>query len=97
MGQGDLPTPRRGPLRRRRERRQLEQLAEASTRVVTPTTLSGHIKIVEDQVHGVQVDGRTAERDLVVPEPDAPVGDSTSPPTTGFRVRPVPIDEPIGE
>lgn len=97
MGQGDLPTPRRGPLRRRKERRQLQQLAASSTRDDAPTTSTGHIKVVEDQVRATEGDARTAERDLGAHEPDAPVDDSARAQRTGFRVRPVPIDEPIGE
>jgi hypothetical protein len=72
-------------------------LAESSTRDVPPTTGTSHIKIVEDQARAIEVDVRTAEPDLAVHEPDAPVDDSTRPQSAGFRVRPVPIDEPIGE
>ena len=90
MGQGDVPMSRGGPIRRRREKRQLEQLAEASEREVTPRAATAHVKVIEDQTDA-------AEQDLEGQEPAAP---SDVPPTirsTGFHVRPVPIDQPFGE
>ena len=48
MGQGDIPTSRGGPLRRRREKRQLEHLAEESDREVTPGTDRTHVRVLED-------------------------------------------------
>ena len=97
MGQGDLPTPRSGPFRRRRERRQLQQLAETSTRDVTPTRSTVHIKIVEDEFRAAEVVVGPTERDPGIHEPASPLDDSLKERPTGFRVRPVPIDEPIGE
>ena len=49
MGQGDVPTSRGGPFRRRREKRQLEELAEASARGVTPRASSAHVRVLDDQ------------------------------------------------
>jgi hypothetical protein len=90
MGQGDVPTSRGGPIRRRREKRQLEQLAEASERDVTPRAATAHVKVIEDQADA-------AEQDLEAQEPASP---SDVPPpirSTGFHVRAVPIDQPFGE
>jgi len=89
MGQGDVPTSRGGPLRRRREKRQLEQLAEASEREVPPRTATAHVRVIEDQAVG--------DRDLESQEPDSPIEDSPGIRTGGFHVRPVPIDQPFGE
>ena len=53
----------------------------------------GHIKVIVDQEHNVIEDGAdTTERDLAGQEPYLPER-----PRTGFHVRPVPIDEPLGE
>lgn len=90
MGQGDVPTSRGGPFRRRREKRQLEQLAKATRRDVTPTLASAHIRVIEDQID-------PGDRDLEGQEPEAPVADSPLSPTRGFHVRAVPIDQPLGE
>jgi hypothetical protein len=49
MGQGDVPASPGGPLRRRRERRQLGQLADKSEREVSPTAAKGHVRVIEDQ------------------------------------------------
>ena len=90
MGQGDLPISRRGPFRRRREKRQLEQLAEGS-REALPGTATAHVRVIEDQAEARTRDHLdTHEPDL---PPDAPL---TSRPG-GFHVRAVPIDQPIGE
>jgi hypothetical protein len=42
MGQGDVPASPGGPLRRRREKRQLGKLAEKSDREVSPTASKAH-------------------------------------------------------
>jgi hypothetical protein len=90
MGQGDVPTSRGGPFRRRREKRQLEQLAEASGREVMPTTASTHVRVIEDQI---DADGQAS----AAQEPEPP-GDDTPPVRIGgFHVRAVPIDQPLGE
>lgn len=90
MGQGDLPTPRGGPLRRRRDKRQLEQLAGASERDVALKAATAHVKVIEDQA-----DQR--ERDPVEEAPDPPVESTVQNRTGGFHVRAVPIDQPLGE
>ena len=98
MGQGDLPAPRGGgPFRRRREKRQLEQLAQASKEHVAPGPTTNHVRVVEDQARAV-VEGRAeaVEPDRETPEPDSPPDGSVGR-TSGFHVRPVPIDQPIGE
>jgi hypothetical protein len=67
MGQGDLPTSRGGgPFRRRREKRELEQLVQASKAHVALTPSAAHVKVVEDQAEVViedeaDVDERDAE------------------------------------
>jgi hypothetical protein len=90
MGQGDLPTPRGGPLRRRRDKRQLEQLAGASERDVTLKAATAHVKVIEDQT-----DNR--KPDLVEEAPDPPIENPVQGRTGGFHVRAVPIDQPLGE
>jgi hypothetical protein len=98
MGQGDLPTPRGGPFRRRREKRQLEQLSQASKRNVAPRPATAHVRVVEDQAP-IVIEGQAdaAGRELEPVEPGSLIDDSPDSRTTGFHVRPVPIDEPIGE
>jgi hypothetical protein len=90
MGQGDLPTPRGGPLRRRRDKRQLEQLAGASERDISLTAATAHVRVIEDQVE-------PTNRDPVAEEPDSTVDGPAPGRPGGFHVRPVPIDQPIGE
>src|SRR5271165_2296442 len=98
MAQGDLPTPRGGSLRRRREKRQLQQLAESSERKAAPGTAVGHVKVVEDQSPaptGDQAEAMTHDPEAV--EADAPLDGSPPRTASGFHVRAVPIDQPIGE
>jgi hypothetical protein len=98
MGQGDLPTPRGGgPFRRRREKRQLEQLVQASKEHIAHTPSTAHVKVVEDQAE-VVVEGRAdvVQRELATPDPET-TDDALRSFTGGFHVRPVPIDEPIGD
>lgn len=90
MGQGDIPTSRGGPFRRRREKRQLEQLAEASEREVTPMTGTAHVRVIEDQADA-------SDKDLGKTDTESPVTDSLPIRTGGFHVRAVPIDQPFGE
>ena len=96
MGQGDIPTSRGGPLRRRREKRQLEHLAEESDREITPGTDRTHVRVLED--------GVMAEKPPAPPEqepserpPDAVPADAVPEVRTGFHVRAVPIDQPFDE
>jgi hypothetical protein len=96
MGQGDLPTPRGGPLRRRREKRRLQQLADASDRHVAPRPSIGHVRVVEDQPQVIEDQAEAAKRDNEQ-EADLPVDGSPQRSTGGFHVRAVPIDQPIGE
>jgi hypothetical protein len=100
MGQGDLPAPRGGGLfRRRREKRQLEDLVQASKDQGATIPSSAHVRVVED-LGGLVVEGQTdmAEDDPSTPEQGAP-GDNArkGPLAGGFHVRPVPLDQPIGE
>jgi hypothetical protein len=99
MGQGDLPTPRGGgPFRRRREKRQLEQLVQASKGHVALTPSTAHVKVVEDQAEVVvEGEAHVAERDLEPSEAGSTTDGSQRRLARGFRVRPVPIDQPIGE
>jgi hypothetical protein len=116
MAQGDLPTPRGGgPFRRRREKRQLEQLAHASKDHLEQAPSTAHVKVVGDQADVVADDDADpehpdrdpdrgpdpqasgAERASEAPEPGSPAEDNPPARTGGFRVRPVPIDEPIDE
>lgn len=90
MAQGDVPTSRGGPFRRRREKRQLEQLAKASEREASPRTASAHIRVIEDQ-------NDAADQDLDGLETNSPVADAPQRRTGGFHVRAVPIDQPLDE
>jgi hypothetical protein len=90
MGQGDVPTSRGGPLRRRKEKRQLEHLAASTARDGTPRASAAHVKLIGDE-------SATPTQD---PEKqDAEVPDTGAPPqrTGGFHVRAVPIDQPVGD
>jgi hypothetical protein len=90
MGQGDIPTSRGGPFQRRREKRQLEQLAEQSEKEITPTSASAHVRVIEDQTDA-------SDQDHEKKEPESPVADSPQVRSGGFHVRAVPIDQPFGE
>jgi hypothetical protein len=91
MGQGDVPTSRGGPLRRRKEKRQLEHLAVASERDGTPRPpAAAHVRVIEDRP---EVKAPDPERD----ESDPPVDGAPQPRTGGFHVRAVPIDQPVGD
>lgn len=97
MGQGDLPTPRGGPLRRRREKRRLQQLADASDRHVTPRPSVGHVRVVEHRPQVIEDLAEAAQRDNERQEADLPVDGSPQRSTGGFHVQAVPSDQPIGE
>jgi hypothetical protein len=90
MAQGDVPTSRGGPFQRRREKRQLEQLAKASEREVTPRTASARIRVIEDQ-------NEAGGEDLEGQGTNPPVADTPQSRTAGFHVRAVPIDQPLDE
>jgi hypothetical protein len=99
MAQGDLPAPRGGgPLRRRREKRQLEQLVQASKGHVALTPSTAHVKVMDDQAEDVVEDrADVAERDPEASESGSPTDGPPPSSARGFHVRPVPIDEPIDE
>jgi hypothetical protein len=98
MAQGDLPTPRGSPRRRRREKRQLEQLAEASERHDAPRPSTAHVRVVEGQAPAtVEARTETAKEELDREQSDQPIDGSFRAGSAGFHVRPVPIDQPIGE
>jgi len=93
MGQGDVPTSRGGPLRRRKEKRQLEHLAVTSERDGAPRgPAAAHVKVIEERQEpqvkepAVQTDDTDASNDGV-----------PSPRIGGFHVRAVPIDQPVGD
>jgi hypothetical protein len=90
MGQGDVPTSPGGPLRRRRDKRQLEQLADKSERDVSPGTAKGHVRVIEDQT-------AAKDRESEEQEADAQAEMSQESRPGGFHVRPVPIDQPFSE
>jgi hypothetical protein len=90
MGQGDVPTSRGGPFQRRREKRQLEQLAVATDRELTPTTASAHVRVIEDQTE-------SGDTNLEKQEPEAPEAENVQIRSGGFHVRAVPIDQPFDE
>jgi hypothetical protein len=89
MAQGDVPTSPGGLLRRRREKRQLEQLAEeAARRKSNPSSAQAHVSVIEDQITCNDQVAETQVSDTA----SEPMVDSRP---RGFHVRPVPIDEPI--
>jgi hypothetical protein len=90
MAQGDVPTSRGGPFQRRREKRQLEQLAKGSEREATPRTASAHIRVIEDQ-------NDAGDQHLEGQETNSPVADTPQSRTGRFHVRAVPIDQPFDE
>jgi hypothetical protein len=90
MGQGGVPTSRGGPIRRRREKRQLEHLAASTSRNGTPSASAAHVRLLGDEqptpagkteTHAAE----TADDDTVLPR------------TGGFHVHAVPIDQPVGD
>jgi hypothetical protein len=109
MGQGDVPTSRGGPLRRRREKRQLEHLAASSPdREGTPRPAAAHVRVIEDRADAAPeaVDAPEQAHAQAQPQPHAgahadaqdgraPDERSPQPRTGGFHVRAVPIDQPL--
>jgi hypothetical protein len=80
-----------GPLRRRREKRQLQQLAEnMSRREPSPMADRKHVSVIEDQnaLKRWEPEGNAPDA------PSEPLGDMRS---RGFHVRPIPIDQPFDE
>jgi hypothetical protein len=90
MGQGDVPTSRGGPLRRRKEKRQLEHLAASTVREGTPPASAAHVKLIGDQPAIVPADHE--QQDADAQDTSAP-----QPRTGGFHVHAVPIDQPVGD
>jgi hypothetical protein len=91
MGQGDVPTSRGGPLRRRKEKRQLEHLAVRTERDGTPPPpAAAHVRVIEDRPE-------VEAKDLQAPEPDTEAASDPAPRRGGFHVRAVPIDQPVGD
>jgi hypothetical protein len=91
MGQGDVPTSRGGPLRRRKEKRQLEHLAASTARDGTPPASAAHVKLIGDQP-AVPVQADREKQDA-----EAADGCTPQPRIGGFHVRAVPIDQPVGD
>ncbi|HVA07338.1 MAG TPA: hypothetical protein VNG12_11415 [Acidimicrobiales bacterium] len=90
MGQGDVPTSRGGPLRRRREKRQLEHLAASSDREGAPRAATAHVKVIEDQTE-------VGSLERAASEPDESAEGTPPIRSGGFHVHAVPIDQPFGE
>ena len=90
MGQGDVPTSRGGPLRRRKEKKQLEHLAAATVRDGMPQASAAHVKLIGDLPPAPAPDHERLELN----ESDSSV---PGPRTGGFHVRAVPIDQPVGD
>jgi hypothetical protein len=90
MGQGDVPVSPGGPLRRRREKRQLEHLAEQSERGVSPATARRHVRVIED--HDAATDQEL--KGQAPAAEDEPLKEGHQ---GGFHVRAVPIDQPFDE
>jgi hypothetical protein len=93
MGQGDVPTSRGGPFRRRKEKRQLEHLAASSTRDGVPRASAAHVKVLGD---GSEADPENPG-DPKATESDTSAAYEPAPRPTGFHVRAVPIDQPVGD
>lgn len=92
MGSGGVPTSRGGPLRRRKEKRQLEHLAVRTERDGTPRPpAAAHVRVIEDR-NEVEVKELETPEELETPPAGAP-----QPRTGGFHVRAVPIDQPVGD
>ncbi len=92
MGQGDVPTSRGGPFRRRKEKRQLEHLAASTTRDGSSRASAGHVKVLGD---GSAPEPEPEKRET--PEPEAPTTSEPPPRPSGFHVHAVPIDQPVGD
>jgi hypothetical protein len=97
MGQGDVPTSRGGPLRRRREKRQLEHLAASSDREGSPPPAAAHVKVLGDGAAAEPQALEARDRDAgdAADKADAPDERPSPNRTGGFHVRAVPIDQPL--
>ena len=93
MGQGDVPTSRGGPLRRRKEKRQLEHLAVRTERDGTDD------RRLRRTSESSRTGPRSRRKDLETPEPEPETETASAPQarTGGFHVRAVPIDQPVGD
>jgi hypothetical protein len=88
MGQGDIPRSPGGPLRRRREKRQLEQLAGEAREPASFPAPRAHVSVIEDQ-------GAPKVRDAEAPAAETPPEPLDENRPRGFHVRAVPIDQPF--
>ena len=97
MGQGDVPTSRGGPLRRRKEKRQLEHLAVRTERDGTARPpAAAHVRVIEDRPEVEAKDRETPEPETDS-EAEAETASAPQARTGGFHVRAVPIDQPVGD
>jgi len=88
MAQGDVPaSPGRGR-RRRREKRQLEQLAAEARREPSPIAARAHFSVIEEK-------GPVEDRALGAPPPETPDEPLKEGKPGGFHVKAIPIDEPF--
>lgn len=88
MGLGDVPRSPGGPLRRRREKRQLQQLAGEARRDASPTAPRAHVSVIE---HQTALEDRDADGEVLEAPPETL--DEGGP--RGFHVHAVPIDQPF--
>ena len=91
MSKGHLPGSKGGPFQRRRDKRQLEHLAESSDRDVALAAAAAHVRVIEDQTDASNQEREKNQPDSGGEEGPLPIR------TGGFHVRAVPIDQPIGE
>ena len=92
MGQGDVPTSRGGPLRRRKEKRQLEHLAASTDAGWDATSRPRRTSRSSGSAGSDGGDPEKRENQTHRRHPAA-----TPPRTGGFHVRAVPIDQPVGD
>ena len=90
MGQGDVPRSPGGPLRRRRERRQLQRLAEEARREPSPIVPRAHVSLIEDEIAL-----KDREPDGQAPHPHPPPEPLDEGGPRGFHVHAVPIEQPF--
>jgi hypothetical protein len=91
VSKGHLPGSKGGPLQRRRDKRQLEHLAESSDRDVALAAAAAHVRVIEDQTDAANRAHEKNQSEKDGDEDPLPIR------TGGFHVRAVPIDQPIGE
>jgi hypothetical protein len=86
MRQGDVPASPGGPLRRRREKRHLEHLADESEHGESPATARRHVRVIENPAG-------TTNQEFAAP---AIAGEPLMEGHPGsFHARAVPIDQPF--